>query len=207
MWRMMQEVHQMQHTIISQADAKISAVSPSSESQKHTMMNLITELGFLHSSLASWADAYKNYVGGLYSWLQKCVVQPRDRTRGRRLTLSPRQHLAPPLFVLLEDWSAGMTSLPSEESCDSIRNLAADLKKMYKQQAAKKRSSDAGAEDKNAEHGKSETEAKLATLQGGLTTMFDRLSKLSDAMASLSENVKREAEIAREAYMTGPRSG
>ncbi|XP_047047226.1 protein ROLLING AND ERECT LEAF 2-like [Lolium rigidum] len=207
MWRMMQEVHQMQHTIISQADAKISAVSPSSESQKHTMMNLITELGFLHSSLASWADAYKNYVGGLHSWLQKCVVQPRDRARGRRLTLSPRQHLAPPLFVLLEDWSSGMTSLPSEESCGSIKNLAADLKKMYKQQTAKKRSSDTGAEDKNAEHGKSDTEAKLATLQGGLTTMFDRLSKLSDAMASLSENVEREAEIAREAYMTGPRSG
>ncbi|KAM0880369.1 hypothetical protein ACQ4PT_033613 [Festuca glaucescens] len=205
MWRMMQEIHQMQHTIISQADAKNSTISPSSESQKHTVMNLITELGFLHSSLASWADAYKNYVGGLHSWLQKCVVQPRDRSRGRRLTLSPRQHLAPPLFVLLEDWSAGMTSLPSEESCDSIKNLAADLKKMYKQKAAKKRSLGTRAEDKNAEHGKSETEAKLATLQGGLTTMFDRLSKLSDAMASLSKNVKREAEITREAYMTGPR--
>jgi hypothetical protein len=202
MWKMMQEVHQMQHTIISQADVKISSISPSSESQKHALMSLITELNFLHSSLASWVEAYKNYVGGLYSWLQKWVVQPRDRSRGRRLTLSPRQHLAPPLFVLLEDWSAGISSLPSEESCDSIKNLAADLKKMYKQQAAKKKSLDT-----RAEYGKSQTEVKLATLQGGLTTMFDRLSTLSDAMASLSENVKREAEIAREAYTTGRRSG
>jgi hypothetical protein len=206
MWKMMQEVHQMQHTIISQADVKISSISPSSESQKHALMSLITELNFLHSSLASWVDAYKNYVGGLYSWLQKWVVQPRDRSRGRRLTLSPRQHLAPPLFVLLEDWSAGISSLPSEESCDSIKNLAVDLKKMYKQQAAKKRSSDTRAEDKAADDGKSETEMKLATLQGGLTTMFDRLSTLSDAMASLSENVKREAEIAWEAYSIGHRS-
>uniref|UniRef100_A0ACD5YA05 Uncharacterized protein n=1 Tax=Avena sativa TaxID=4498 RepID=A0ACD5YA05_AVESA len=207
MWRMMQEVHQMQHTIISQADAKMSPISPPSESYKHTLMSLITELEFLYSSLASWVDAYKNYVGGLHSWLQKCVVQPRDRSRGRRLILSPRQHLAPPLFVLLEDWSAGMSSLPSEESCDSIKNLAADLKKMHKHQAAKKRSSDTGAEDKAAEHGKSETEGKLATLQGGLTTMFDQLSKLSGAMASLSENVKRETEIAREAYTTGRWAG
>ena len=200
MWRMMQEVYQMQHTIISQADAKISAISPSSESQKHTLMSLITELGFLHSSLASWVDAYKNYVRSLHSWLQKWVVQPRDHSRGRKLTLSPRRHLAPPLFVLLGDWSAGMSLLQSEESCDSIKNLATDLKKMCKQRAAKKRSSDTGAEDKAAEHDKSENEAKLATLQGGLTTMFDRLSKLSDAMASLSENVKREAEIAQETY-------
>ncbi|CAM0951184.1 unnamed protein product [Alopecurus aequalis] len=200
MWRMMQEVHQMQHTIISRTDAKISAISPSSESHKDTLMNLITELGFLHSSLSGWVDAYKNYVSGLHSWLQKWVVQPRDRSRGRKLVLSPRQHLAPPLFVLLGDWSAGMSSLPSAESCDSIKNLAADLKKMCKQQAAKKRYSDTGAEDKAAEHSKPESEAKLATLQGGLTTMFDRLAKLSDAMASLSENVKREAEIAQEAY-------
>ncbi|KAI4990797.1 hypothetical protein ZWY2020_039168 [Hordeum vulgare] len=202
MWRVLQEVHQMQQTITSPTDAKLSTISPPSESWGHTLMNLITELGVFYSSLAGWVDAYKNYVGGLHSWLQRCVVQPRDRSGGRSLTLSPRQHLAPPLFVLLGDLSAGMSLLPSEESCDSIKHLAADLKKMYRHhQAAKKRSSDTGAE-----RDKSETESEMAALQGGLTTMFDRLSKLSGAMANLAENVKREAEIAREAYAIGHRT-
>ncbi|KAF7072332.1 hypothetical protein CFC21_077478 [Triticum aestivum] len=208
MWRVLEEVHQMQQKITSPTDAKLPAMSPPSESRGHALMNLITELGVFYSSLAGWVDGYKNYVSGLHSWLQNCVVQPRDPSGGGNLTLSPRQHLAPPLFVLLGDLSAGMSSLPSEESCDSIKNLAADLKKMYRRQAAeqkkaaKKRSSDTGAEGDKS----SETEPEMATLQGGLTAMFDRLSKLSGAMASLAENVKREAEIAREAYAIGRRT-
>ncbi|KAM3257182.1 hypothetical protein ACQJBY_049485 [Aegilops geniculata] len=208
MWRVLEEVHQMQQKITSPTDAKLPAMSAPSESRGHALMNLITELGVFYSSLAGWVDGYKNYVSGLHSWLQKCVVQPRGPSGGGNLTLSPRQHLAPPLFVLLGDLSAGMSLLPSEESCDSIKNLAADLKKMYKHQAAeqkkaaKKRSSDTGAEGDKS----SETESEMATLQGCLTAMFDRLSKLSSAMASLAENVKREAEIAREAYAIGRRT-
>ncbi|KQJ90017.1 nitrate regulatory gene2 protein [Brachypodium distachyon] len=213
MWSMMQEVHQMQQIIISLADTKSSSVSPPSESHKHTLMNLITELEFFYTSLINWVDAYKSYVGGLHSWLQKCVVEPRHPSRGRRLTLSPREHLAPPLFVLFEDWSTGISSLPSEEPWDSIKNLIADLKKMYKHQAehklAKKKPSDSGVDANTgksvADGGKSETESKLATLQDGLTTMFSGLSELSGAMASLSENVKRETEIAQEAYTIGRR--
>jgi hypothetical protein len=68
----------------------------------------------------------------------KCVVQTRGRLRpGRRLTLSPSQHLAPPIFVLPRDRSVGISLLLSKESCDYIKNLATDLKKMYKRHTAK----------------------------------------------------------------------
>jgi hypothetical protein len=73
-----------------------------------------------------------------------CGGNTRSLT-GRRLNLSPCEHLAPPLFVLSGDWSEGIASLMSKESCDSIKNLAADLKKMHKHHTAKMMSSDIGA--------------------------------------------------------------
>ncbi|XP_062199606.1 protein ALTERED PHOSPHATE STARVATION RESPONSE 1-like isoform X2 [Phragmites australis] len=161
MWRMLQEVHHMQHTITSLSD--------------------------------------------------ECVMQPQDRSRRRKITLSPRQHLAPPMFVLLGDWYEGIASLHSEESCDPIKKLAADLRRMCRHAAedgpARKKSSNNQAEDNTSlsvgEPEKFETESNTDIMQAGLIAMFDRLSKFSCAMASLSENIKREAEVACEAYRIG----
>ncbi|KAF0913199.1 hypothetical protein E2562_020362, partial [Oryza meyeriana var. granulata] len=192
MWAMMHEIYQMQQAIVSSSDIIFVLKSPQSEPYRQPLVNLISEMGLFYSSLTNWIDAYQRYVDGLHSWLQKCVVQPYDHSRRRKLTLSPRRHLAPPMFVLLDDWSSGIASLPAEETCDSIKNLAADLKKMCKQH--------------QAEGNKPEAGSKLAILQAGLATMFDRLSKFSAAMSSLPESVKNSTEAAREAYAIG-RSG
>lgn len=192
MWAMMHEIHRVQQTIVSSSDIVYVLRSPRGEPYKQPLVNLVNEMGFFYSSLTNWIAAYKCYVDGLHSWLQKCVLQPYDHTRGRRLTLSPRRHLAPPMFVLLDDWSSAIASLPGEETLGSIKNIMSDLKKMFK--------------NHQAEGNKPETGSKLATLQAGLATMFDRLSKFSTAMSSLSESVKNSTEAAREAYAVG-RSG
>ncbi|EAZ08839.1 hypothetical protein OsI_31101 [Oryza sativa Indica Group] len=192
MWAMMHEIHRVQQTIVSSSDIVYVLRSPRGEPYKQPLVNLVNEMGFFYSSLTNWIAAYKCYVDGLHSWLQKCVLQPYDHTRGRRLTLSPRRHLAPPMFVLLDDWSSAIASLPGEETLGSIKNIMSDLKKMFK--------------NHQAEGNKPETGSKLATLQAGLATMFDRLSKFSTAMSSLSESVKNSTEAAGEAYAVG-RSG
>uniref|UniRef100_A0A0D9XD25 DUF632 domain-containing protein n=1 Tax=Leersia perrieri TaxID=77586 RepID=A0A0D9XD25_9ORYZ len=193
MWAMMHEIHQIQQTIVSLSDINFVLRPPPSKPSKEPLVNLINEMGLLYSSLTNWINTYKSYVEGLHSWLQKCVAPRHDHSSETELTISPRQHLAPPMFVILEDLSSGIASLslPAKEARDSIKNIVSDLKKMYKHQA---------------EGNKSNSGSKLASLQARLGTMFDRLSKFSAAMSAMSESVNNAGEAACEAYAVG-RSG
>jgi hypothetical protein len=107
----------------------------SKRAAKHTLLSLITELGFLYSSLASWVDAYNNNVSGL----QKSVLKPRNRSREKVEPLT-----SPTLFCRV--------IVPRESHRSHRKNLlipSRTLKqisrKMYKHHATKMMSSDIGA--------------------------------------------------------------
>ncbi|XP_020083519.1 uncharacterized protein LOC109706908 [Ananas comosus] len=212
MWRIMLETHHAQYITISLAyHTKSSALVPPSESCKRALIHLRSEMDCFGLSFSNWVKAHKSYVEALNSWLQKCVLPPQERSRGRKVAFSPRRTLAPPIFVLLREWLNGILSQNSDEVNDSIDQITLVLHEWFKQHSqlkqAKKKLSDEENEtepkEENKEEKCKEIESKVVNLQGSLTRLFDRLTKFAEAMLKTYEEVKQESEKAQAAYIEG----
>lgn len=208
----MLETHHAQYITISLAyHTKSSALIPPSESCKRALIHLRSEMDCFGLSFSNWVKAHKSYVEALNSWLQKCVLPPQERSRGRKVPFSPRRTLAPPIFVLLREWLNGILSQNSDEVNDSIDQITLVLHEWFKQHSqlkqAKKKHSDEENEtepkEENKEEKCKETESKVVNLQGSLTRLFDRLTKFAEAMLKTYEEVKQESEKAQAAYIEG----
>ncbi|XP_029119353.1 uncharacterized protein [Elaeis guineensis] len=207
MWKAMLECHHAQFITISLAyHMKSSAASPHGEPYRQALMHLQSELECFRSSFANWVNAHKSYVGALNAWLQKCLLQPKERRKGRKVSFPPRQALSPPIFVLCHDLLAGLNSLPSEELCDSIKGIVSVLHDSFEQQMeVKQTGKNAEKPENDREFEKNEDEKcrralNLDNLQSSLTRLFDWFTKFSEASLKVYEDVKQGNEIARIAY-------
>ncbi|XP_038990188.1 protein ALTERED PHOSPHATE STARVATION RESPONSE 1-like [Phoenix dactylifera] len=214
MWRAMLENHHAQYIIISLAyHVKSPTAALQNEFYREALMHLRHEIICFQSSFVHWVDAHKSYVEALNTWIQKCILLPQERaSRGRKVTFSPRRALAPPIVVLLRDWLAGIQTLPPAEVCDSIKSMASDLHSFFEQpieeRQAERRDEEVEIERKselreNKGEEKCERDSKLCSFQTSLTRSFDRLTKFSEAIVKIYEDVKRENETARNAYADG----
>lgn len=211
----MLECHHSQYITISLAyHSKSSAgTNAPGDVQKQIMLQLQDEVEYFGLSFADWINSHTSYVEALNGWLQNCILQPQERSKNRR-AFSPRRVLAPPIFVLLRDWSAGIKSLPSEELSDSIRGFLSDLRHSIRQtedeQLKKETStpdtannneeSECNKDEKN-EDGRSSPSSSLSCLQTSLTKVFDRLTKFSEASLKMCEDVRQKCETAQNAYI------
>ncbi|XP_055833774.1 protein ALTERED PHOSPHATE STARVATION RESPONSE 1 isoform X2 [Solanum dulcamara] len=215
MWRAMLECHHAQYITISLAyHAKASASSPQGDTQKLIMSQLQDEVECFGLSFANWINSHTSYVEALNSWLQNCILQPRERTKGRR-AFSPRRVLAPPIFVLCRDWSTGIKSLPSEELSDAIKDFLYDLR-----HSVRHHSEELQKKETTPEPGNEELEAKdeekidekssnLNCIHSSLTRVLDRLTKFSEASLKMCEDIRQKCDTARNAYLNyrpAPRS-
>ncbi|KAG1366493.1 nitrate regulatory gene2 protein [Cocos nucifera] len=213
MWRAMLENHHAQYITISLAYHVKSSAALQNESYTEALMHLRREIICFHSTFIHWVDAHKSYVEALNAWIQKCVLLPQERSsRGRKVTFSPRRALAPPIFVLLRDWLVGIPTLPSEDVCDSIKSIVSDLHSFLEQpieeRQAERRDEEVEMERKselkeNKGEEKCERDSKLCSIQTSLTRLFDRLTKFSEAMVKIYEDVKQGNETAQNAYANG----
>ncbi|KAF3675601.1 hypothetical protein FXO38_04685 [Capsicum annuum] len=215
MWRAMLECHHAQYITISLAyHAKASVSSPQGDTQKLIMSQLQDEVECFGLSFANWINSHTSYVEALNSWLQNCILQPRERNKGRR-AFSPRRVLAPPIFVLCRDWSTGIKSLPSEDLSDAIKDFLYDLR-----HSVGHHSEELQKKDTTPESGNEELEAKdeekndekssnLNHIHSSLTRVLDRLTKFSEASLKMCEDIRQKCETARNAYLNyrpAPRS-
>ncbi|XP_015074379.1 nitrate regulatory gene2 protein [Solanum pennellii] len=215
MWRAMLECHHAQYITISLAyHAKASASSPQGETQKLIMSQLQDEVECFGLSFANWINSHTSYVEALNSWLQNCILQPRERTKGRR-AFSPRRVLAPPIFVLCRDWSTGIKSLPSEELSDAIKDFLYDLRHSvghHSEELQKKETTpEPGNEELEAkdEEKNDEKSSNLNCIHSSLTRVLDRLTKFSEASLKMCEDIRQKCDTARNAYLNyrpAPRS-
>ncbi|KAJ4760408.1 DUF630 family protein (DUF630 and DUF632) [Rhynchospora pubera] len=197
MWRAMLETYHAQQITISLAyntkDSKSpTTAEPQAELQKQALIHLLTEVGCLQSTFSNWVKHHKLYVQSLNSWLQNCILQPQERSRGRKLTFSPRRALAPPIFVLLRDWSNSSVTTLSEEAIDSIKLLSSELNETSKH-----------IPEKEVENG--EMKSKLGVVQMSLVRFFEQMKKFSESLIKVYENAKEESERAKDAYINGTR--
>ncbi|XP_004237412.1 protein ALTERED PHOSPHATE STARVATION RESPONSE 1 [Solanum lycopersicum] len=215
MWRAMLECHHAQYITISLAyHAKASASSPQGETQKLIMSQLQDEVECFGLSFANWINSHTSYVEALNSWLQNCILQPRERTKGRR-AFSPRRVLAPPIFVLCRDWSTGIKSLPSEELSDAIKDFLYDLRHSVGHHSEELQKKETTPEPGNEElEGKDEEKndeksSNLNCIHSSLTRVLDRLTKFSEASLKMCEDIRQKCDTARNAYLNyrpAPRS-
>ncbi|KAL3647008.1 hypothetical protein CASFOL_009180 [Castilleja foliolosa] len=207
MWKAMLECHHSQYITISLAyHAKGSTVAPPGETQRQIINQLQDEVEYFGLSFANWINSYTSYIEALNSWLQNCILQPRERQKGRR-AFSPRRYLAPPIFVLCRDWSTGIKSLPSQEVSDAIKGFLCDLRRYVRHQAEESRKTEANIdlqndETENKDEGNNENGggSNVSCIQGSLTRVLDRLSKFSEGSVKMCEDILQKCESARNAY-------
>ncbi|XP_074308726.1 uncharacterized protein LOC141643455 [Silene latifolia] len=214
MWKAMLECHHAQYITISLAyHAKTSLGTPLGDTRKEIMFQLQYEFECFGVSFADWMNSHTSYVEALNGWLQNCVMLPQERTRGSRRPFSPRRVIAPPIFVLCRDWSAGIRALPSEDVSDAIRNFLTDLHFLVKQQHANENKDAVSQENKDGVQGKDEKEegeggeqrsednsGNLGSIHTSLTKVLDKLTKFSEASLKLYEDIRQKSEAARVAY-------
>lgn len=205
MWKAMLECHHAQYITISLAyHAKNSTRTPQGDAKQEIMDQLQHEMECFGLSFADWINSHNSYVEALNGWLQNCIMQPREKSKGRR-AFSPRRVVAPPIIVLGRDWSAGIKNLPSEELTEAIKSLLYDLRHSVQRQEEEPQnkepvldaSSNIEADVKEENPAGS---SNLSSIHSSLTKVLDRLTKFSEASLKMYEDIRQKNETAQNAY-------
>ncbi|KAG0448645.1 hypothetical protein HPP92_027732 [Vanilla planifolia] len=139
MWKALLECHQAQYSAISLAfHVKNSTAASYTDSYKQAVLNLRNEFECFRSSFAIWVGAQKSYIEALNSWLQKCILQPQERLRGRKVPFFASSSLSPSYIRTLRDWLAGIHQLPVEEVCNSMKVLVMVVNELLEHQKEEK---------------------------------------------------------------------
>ncbi|KAL1190326.1 Protein ALTERED PHOSPHATE STARVATION RESPONSE 1 [Cardamine amara subsp. amara] len=185
MWKAMLECHHSQYITISLAYhcRNPSKTAPENALKRRILSELVEETECFGLSFVDLVNRMTCYVEALNGWLHNCVLLPQERsTRNRRPPWSPRRVLAPPIFVLCRDWSAGIKSLPSDELSESIKEFSLDMKML------------------GEEKGGSVLVSDSSSVHSSLAKLLERLKKFSEASLKMYEDVKVKSEAARVAY-------
>ena len=206
----MLECHHAQYITISLAYHSRSSTTRTLEgdARREIMAQLLEEFKCFGLSFDNWINSHTSYVEALNGWLQNCILQPRERSKSRtRRPFSPRRVLAPPIFVLCRDWSAGIKALPSEELSHAIKNFVSDICHLVEQQdkelQEKQNSAAASNGETKSNHTGEDTEddyAHLCCIHAGLTKVLSQLTKFSEASLKMYEDIRQKSEAAQDAY-------
>lgn len=158
------------------------------------MVELEHEVECFGSSFSDLVKSYTSYVESINNWLQHCIVQPKERVKGRR-AFSPRRAVAPPIFVMSRDWSAGVRSLPSQEVSDGISKLLCHIRRVLMEEEMKKK--ELSLSDQNGDMIK----MNLSKIHGSLTKVFDRLTNYCEGSMKMYEEIKERSESAGNLYL------
>ncbi|CAA3002094.1 Hypothetical predicted protein [Olea europaea subsp. europaea] len=210
MWKAMLKCHHNQYITISLAyHAKTTVGIVHGKTHRQIINQLLDEVEYFGLSFANWINSYTSYVEALNSWLQNCILQPRERQKGRR-AFSPRRALAPPIFVLCRDWSAGIKYLPSEEVSDAIKGFLSDLlhSVRHQQEESQEKATTEDLqnnEESESKHSKDEEQSddrvsNLSGIQTSLTKVLDWLTKFSEASVKMCNDIQKKCEAAQNAY-------
>ncbi|KAL0917518.1 hypothetical protein M5K25_012584 [Dendrobium thyrsiflorum] len=203
MWKVMLECHHTQFITISLAyHVRSSRIALNDESYRQILMHFHDEVNCYLSCFTSWINAHKSYLEALNMWLQKCILPPRECHKYRKAAAAfpPCQTVFPPIFVLCQNWLAGIRSLAYKELCDAIGGVVSvienkEKEKWYGDLEIENRLERVGREEK-----KGRENSSLSGLQTSLKRWFDQLTKVSEAAVKIFEDVKKSNDAASMEY-------
>ncbi|KAK9065123.1 hypothetical protein SSX86_016506 [Deinandra increscens subsp. villosa] len=198
MWKAMLECHHAQYITSSLAYylKKSKTGNHQEETKKQIMDELQHKIGCFGLSFAGMVNSQTSYVESINNWLQNCIIHPKERMKRR--PFSPRRSVAPPIFVICRDWSAGIQALPSQQLSDSIKALLSHLPQHLVNELDQKQSALNGEEHNGGET--QNDDVKLRSIHLSLTKVLDWLTKFSESSLKMYEDIKQKSETAQNVY-------
>ncbi|KAI3784317.1 hypothetical protein L1987_43415 [Smallanthus sonchifolius] len=198
MWKSMLECHHAQYIAISSANhSKNSRTRVHHETKNQTIMTeLEQEVECFRLSFSDLVKSYTSYVESINNWLQNCIVQPKERVKGRR-AFSPR--VGPPIFVMCRDWSAGIRTLPSQRLSDVIKEFLCHVHRISIEEETKKKELSL-IENGDVMKMDDVVGSDLSMIHGSLTKVFDRLTNYCEESLKMYEEMKEKSESAGNLY-------
>ncbi|KAI3824459.1 hypothetical protein L1987_05919 [Smallanthus sonchifolius] len=190
MWKAMLECHHAQYITISLA-YHLKTSKNQQETKKQVMEELQQKIECFGVSFADMVNSQTWYVESINSWVQNCIIQPKERIKRR--PFSPRRSVGPPIFVICRDWSAGIQALPSQQLSDSIKAFLSHLREHEHEH-------DQAVLNGEGDKGEEETGNDLRSMHSSLTKVLDGLTKFSECSLKMYEDIKQKGESAQNAY-------
>lgn len=194
----MLECHHAQYITISLAyHSNISKSQTPNETKNQIITELQHEIECFGSSFSDLVKCYNSYIESINSWLQNCVIQPKERVKNRRV-FSPQRAVAPPIFVICPDWSAGIRTLPSQKLSDAIKDLLCHIRRISVKDNENKEAS--LIDDKKEIKNDDVMGLNSSMICSSLTKVVDRLAKFSEESLKMYEDIKEKSETAVNVY-------
>ncbi|KAI4989573.1 hypothetical protein ZWY2020_036890 [Hordeum vulgare] len=141
MWDVMLECHQIQLHAISQAKNIDSMIDTARFGEDHMALIKSLELQLLDwtTCFAGWVAAQKNYVSTLNEWLLKGVDYVPEETDDGVPPFSPGRLGAPPIFVICNNWAAGVARISEKEVVKAMQAFASNVLHLWEKHRSQQR--------------------------------------------------------------------
>ncbi|KAK6277848.1 hypothetical protein POUND7_018171 [Theobroma cacao] len=126
MWKVMLECHSCQCRKV--MEAKCLDVIPLNgklinDAQLEVAIKVKLELQNWSLSFSSWIEAQRGYVKALNGWVRRCLQYEPEETADGIAPFSPGRCGAPPVFVIVNQWSEAIDRLSEKEVVEAVHGL------------------------------------------------------------------------------------
>ncbi|KAL6601368.1 hypothetical protein ACP70R_044588 [Stipagrostis hirtigluma subsp. patula] len=141
MWSVMLECHHIQLHAISQAKNIDSMINTARFGDAHMELIKRLELQLLDwiACFAAWVNAQKSYVNTLNEWLKKGVNFVPEVTDDGPAPYSPGRLEAPPIFVICNNWDAGVKRISEKEVVQAMQAFASSVLNLWERHRSEQR--------------------------------------------------------------------
>ncbi|XWS24582.1 hypothetical protein CRYUN_Cryun28dG0115300 [Craigia yunnanensis] len=138
MWKVMLECHSCQCQKVMEAKCldDIALNGKLNDSHLEVAIKLKLELQNWSLSFSSWIEAQRGYVKALNGWFRRCLLYEPEETADGVSPFSPGGCRAPPVFVIVNQWSEAMDRLSDKEVVEAVHGLFMSIKQVLEQHNA-----------------------------------------------------------------------
>ncbi|KAI9201566.1 hypothetical protein LWI28_025388 [Acer negundo] len=136
MWKDMLECHRCQSQTITEAknfDAIIASDAKLDNTHLEVAIQLKFELQNWTLNFSNWIESQKSYIRALNAWLQRCLPSEPEETPDGVAPFSPSIAGAPPVFVIVYQWSQAMDRLSEKEVTEAIHGFFTSINQLLEQ--------------------------------------------------------------------------
>ncbi|TXG51942.1 hypothetical protein EZV62_021111 [Acer yangbiense] len=136
MWKDMLECHRCQSQTITEAknfDAIIASDAKLDNTHLEVAIQLKFELQNWTLNFSNWIESQKSYIRALNAWLQRCLSSESEETPDSVAPFSPGRAGAPPVFVIVYQWSQAMDRLSEKEVTEAIHGFFTSVNQLLEQ--------------------------------------------------------------------------
>ncbi|KAK2660865.1 hypothetical protein Ddye_007398 [Dipteronia dyeriana] len=136
MWKVMLECHRCQSQTVMEAK-NFNAINASDTKLDNTHLEVAIQLKFELQNwtlnFSNWIETQKSYIRALNAWLQRCLPSEPEETPDGVAPFSPGRAGAPPVFVIVYQWSQAMDRLSEKEVTEAIHGLFTSINQLLEQ--------------------------------------------------------------------------